>query len=80
VIGKVDVRGSLGMDAHTPVGFQSIECNAHVVTSDDTTPEMLERLVTMSERSCINLATLRNGTRVTSGIKLAKAAPSRLNL
>ena len=44
-IGELDLRGTLGMDRETPVGFSSIRCESHVTVKDDGRPERARRLL-----------------------------------
>ncbi|MEJ2509063.1 MAG: OsmC family protein [Gammaproteobacteria bacterium] len=71
VIGRVDVRASLGMDVDSPLEFQTMECKAHIRVAPGTIrvapgtpPALVQRLKVGAERSCINLATLRRGVPV----------------
>ncbi len=64
VKGHVDVRASLGMGVDSPVQFQAMECTVHVQVAADTPPARIQRLLVGAERSCINLATLKQGVPV----------------
>jgi len=64
VTGRVDVRGSLGMDPDTPVRFQTVTCEVRLRVAPGTPPAAVERLLAGAECACINLATLRRGVPV----------------
>jgi uncharacterized OsmC-like protein len=64
VLGRVDVRASLGMNVDTPVAFQALECKVHLQVAEQTPTALVQRLLTGAELSCINLATLKNGVPV----------------
>jgi uncharacterized OsmC-like protein len=64
--GDLDFRGTMGIDAETPVGFQQIRS---IVRFDaDAPPERLQRLAARAERYCVVGATLREGTALTTDI------------
>jgi uncharacterized OsmC-like protein len=64
--GDLDFRGTMGIDAETPVGFQRIRS---IVRFDaDAPPERLQRLAARAERYCVVGATLREGTDLTTDI------------
>ena len=56
--GDLDFRGTLGVVKDVPVGFQAIRLMMELDT--DAAPEQLERLLTLTERYCVVLQTLRN--------------------
>ncbi|HKJ91621.1 MAG TPA: OsmC family protein [Longimicrobiales bacterium] len=64
VTGDVDVRGTLWVTQDVRVGFQRMRCMIHLETADGTDPELVQRLLAASERSCVNLDTLREGVEV----------------
>lgn len=70
-IGELDLRGTLGMDRETPVGFSSIRCDSRVRVKDDGRPERAKRLLENAERYCVVLNTLRHGLPVESTFELA---------
>ena len=70
-IGDLDLRGTLGMDRETPVGFSSVRCETRVSVKDDGRPERAKRLLENAERYCVVLNTLRNGVPVESKFDLA---------
>src|SRR3712207_2708512 len=58
--GDLDFRGTMGIDAETPVGFQQIRTS--VSFDADAPPDRLQRLADRAERYCVVGATLREGT------------------
>jgi uncharacterized OsmC-like protein len=56
--GDLDFRGTLGVVKDVPVGFQAIRLNVELDT--DAGPEQLERLLSLTERYCVVLQTLRS--------------------
>jgi uncharacterized OsmC-like protein len=68
VTGELDVRGCLGADPDTRVGFDALECAVRLRAVPGTEPRRLETLVTAAERFCVNLDTLRGGTEVTTTV------------
>jgi uncharacterized OsmC-like protein len=64
--GDLDFRGTMGVDAETPVGFQQIR--SAVRFDADATPDRLQRLAARAERYCVVGATLREGTTLTTDI------------
>ena len=69
-IGELDLRGTLGMDRETPVGFRSIRCETRVTIKDDGRPERARRLLENAERYCVVLNTLRGGLPIESTFDL----------
>jgi uncharacterized OsmC-like protein len=69
-IGELDLRGTLGMDRETPVGFRSIRCETRVKVTDDGRPDRARRLLENAERYCVVLNTLRGGLPVESTFHL----------
>ena len=69
-IGEVDLRGTMGMDRQTPVGFDKIRCETQVSVKDDGRPERAQRLLENAERYCVVLNTLRAGVPVESSFSL----------
>lgn len=64
VTGDVDVRGTLAVDSHVPVGFQSMTCDVRLRAKAGTSPELLEKLKATAERCCIVRQTLSNGVAI----------------
>jgi uncharacterized OsmC-like protein len=71
VEGRVDVRGTLQIDASVPVGFQDFEVLIDIAAEEGVTPAQIDMLLNAAERSCILVQTLRHPpeirlTRITS--------------
>lgn len=73
VTGQVDVRGSMAIDAAAPIGFRALLCRVRIGVATGTRPELVERLLAQGERSCINLATLREGVAVATRVERLSA-------
>lgn len=74
VIGFVDVRGTLAVDHAVQVGFSALECRVDLVVAPEADTRLCEKLRAEAERSCINLATLRNGVPIELAWKTTAAA------
>jgi len=61
--GELDFRGTLGVDREVPVGFQRIRLSFELDTDADG--ERLATLLTLTERYCVVLQTLRGGPDIT---------------
>jgi uncharacterized OsmC-like protein len=57
VEGDLDLRGTLGIDPGTPVGFTAIRLRFDV-DAPEATPEQLASVLEKSERYCVVLQTL----------------------
>ena len=66
VSAQVDVRGTLGMDANVPVGFQSMTCEVNLTVADGTPDKLLNSLQIAAERCCVVQQTLRHPPTVTT--------------
>jgi uncharacterized OsmC-like protein len=66
VTGEMDFRGTMGIDRDIPVGYQRIECEIRLQSSED--PARLERLVAKAEQYCVVRATLAKGVPVNTQI------------
>jgi uncharacterized OsmC-like protein len=64
VTGDVDVRGTLWVTRAVRVGFQRMRCRISLRTADGTDPDLVKRLLTAAEYSCVNLDTLKNGVPI----------------
>lgn len=62
--GDVDQRGTLAISKDVPVGFREIRLRFEL--DSDAPEEKLDKLVEVTERYCVVLQTLRQGTRVVS--------------
>ena len=60
--GRMDFRGTLGVDRTVPVGLTSIELLFHI--DSDVAAESLDKLIQLTERYCVVLQTLQNAVRV----------------
>jgi len=60
--GDLDFRGTLGVDRETPVGFSRIRVRFHL--EGEASSEQREKLLSLTERYCVVLQTLRRGTEV----------------
>ena len=63
-VGKMDFRGTLGVDRSVPVGLTDIGLNFVIESSEPA--EKIEKLIQLTERYCVVLQTLTQGVRVTS--------------
>lgn len=63
-VGKMDFRGTLGVDRSVPVGLTEIGLNFVIESSEPA--EKIEKLIQLTERYCVVLQTLTQGVRVTS--------------
>lgn len=67
--GDLDFRGTLGVkdaqnpDTKVPVGFQNIRLTVRL-EMDDSYKGQVDKLISLSERYCVVLQTLRNGVNV----------------
>jgi uncharacterized OsmC-like protein len=60
--GEVDFRGTLGVSREAPVGFKSISLGFELDT--DATPEVLAKLLELTERYCVVYQTLKHPPQV----------------
>jgi uncharacterized OsmC-like protein len=75
VTGDIDVRGTLQVDRTVPVGFQQMRCAVSLEPAPGTDPELLRKLLAASERSCVNLQTLRAGVPVETSLSINSLPP-----
>jgi len=64
VSGKVDVRGTMGIDRHTPVGFQGMACEVNLQVVEGTDPSLVKRLHQLSIQSCVVGQTLLHSPEI----------------
>jgi uncharacterized OsmC-like protein len=64
VDGDLDLRGTLGIDRETPVGFQDIRVRFQI-DAPDASPEERDSLARKTERYCVVMQTLRNPPAIT---------------
>lgn len=57
VEGELDVRGTLAVDREAPVGFRAVRLSFELDT--DASSEQLDRLLTLTERYCVVLQSLK---------------------
>ena len=69
---EVDVRGTLMVDQHVPVGFQSLHVDLDLRLTEGAPEGAAEKILMFAENCCVVLQTLRSGVPVT----LHKLAPS----
>lgn len=62
VEGDLDFRGTLGVSREVPVGFSDIRVRFEL--DSDAPPETLEKIISVTERYCVVLQTLRNAPRI----------------
>jgi len=60
--GDLDVRGTLGVDKETPVGFAEIRLRFEVDT--DAPQDKLDLLLKLTERYCVVYQTIKNGPKI----------------
>jgi uncharacterized OsmC-like protein len=62
--GRLDVRGTLGMDPSVRVGFEQLSCQVSITPAEGSEPERVRMVLAAAERACVNLDTLRRGATV----------------
>lgn len=65
--GDLDFRGTLGISKEVPVGFRAIRLE--FILESSAPPELLTKLIELTERYCVVLQTLRAGVPVTTTVK-----------
>lgn len=65
--GEIDFRGTLGVSREAPVGFRDIRLSFALDTDADD--DKLATLLKLTERYCVVLQTIRNGTPTASAIR-----------
>lgn len=73
--GEVDLRGTLMIDAGVPVGFRDMAYEIHADPAPGTDPELVAKLIELSEQCCITLQTLRQGVPVETKTTTRSLAP-----
>jgi uncharacterized OsmC-like protein len=66
VEGDMDFRGTMGVDADTPIGYQAIRIN--VVIEADAPADRLDRLVKRAEQYCVVSSTLHHPPTMTMNV------------
>ena len=74
VEGDWDVRGTLGTNRESPIGFTAIRVNVDLET--DGAPDRVQRLLASAERFCVVGATLHNPPPVTFNAAVTRHDPS----
>jgi uncharacterized OsmC-like protein len=64
-----DARGTLGVDRAAPVGLQNVRLDFDL--EGDLTDGQVETLLTLTERYCVVLQTLRSSPQVTASMHVA---------
>lgn len=72
VTGEWDVRGTLGIDRETPVGYQRIHTEIAIVSP--APEEQVKKLLDRYERYCVVGATLRTPPRLSTSSTIAQPA------
>lgn len=62
--GRMDFRGTLGVDRTVAVGLTSIELQFHI--DSDVAAESLDKLIQLTERYCVVMQTLKHSVPMTS--------------
>ena len=62
VEGDLDVRGTLGVSRDCPVGFREIRLRFEV--DSEAAPELVDKMITVTERYCVVLQTIRSSPTV----------------
>lgn len=65
--GDLDFRGTLGISKEVPVGFRAIRLE--FILESSAPPELLTKLIELTERYCVVLQTLRAGVPVTTTVQ-----------
>lgn len=60
--GDLDFRGTLGVSRDAPVGFREIRLTFDL--DSDADPEILAKIVSVTERYCVVLQTIRSAPRI----------------
>lgn len=63
--GDLDFRGTLGVDKDCPVGFSHIRLGFDLDLDTDADPELIDKVIAVTERYCVVLQTLRTAPTVT---------------
>jgi len=72
--GELDFRGTLGVDKQVPVGFRAISLRFELDTQADD--DQLARLLELTERYCVVLQTITDGTPVQTTLARTASRPS----
>jgi uncharacterized OsmC-like protein len=69
--GDIDLRGTLGVAAEAPVGFQDIRLHFNVET--DASQDQLDRLLEMTERYCVIFQTMQKSPKTSVRIDAVRS-------
>jgi len=69
IIGDVDVRGCLAMEASVRPGFRELSCTVSCRPAAGSDPKTLAMIFDHAERLCVTLDTLRNGVPIVVSTK-----------
>ena len=72
VNGDADVRGCLAMSRTVRPGFRQMQCRLALELDPSVDPQVGAMLVRQTEKLCVTLDTLRNGTPITVDFEVAK--------
>lgn len=64
VTAEIDVRGTLMVERHVPVGFQKMLCEVDIEVAEGTDSKLVGKVLAAAERSCVTLQTLSNGVEI----------------
>jgi uncharacterized OsmC-like protein len=67
---EVDVRGTLAVSPDVSVGFQSMHCSVKLTVPPDAPRKLIDTVIHWTERSCVNLQTLRGGVDVDTAFQV----------
>lgn len=71
---EVDVRGTLMVDPHVPIGFQRMGVRIHMRAAPGTHQRKLDMLPRVAEQCCVVLQTLRGGVDVNLSVDAREAS------
>jgi len=74
VNGDVDVRGCLAMSPSVRPGFRQMQCRLALQLDPGVDPQVGAMLVRQTEKLCVTLDTLRNGTPIAVDFEVAHPA------
>ncbi len=74
VNGDADVRGCLAMSRSVRPGFRQMQCRLELELDSGVDPQVGAMLVRQTEKLCVTLDTLRNGTPITVDFEVAHPA------
>ena len=72
----VDVRGTLLVDPHVPVGFQKIDVGIQLETEEDVPEQMMTAILKAAEHSCVVIQTLRGAPEISVSSEMVNRQPN----